>query len=247
MKDNSCPKIVVVIPTYNEKDNLESLTKAVCTLRVPGTLEMIIIDDNSPDGTGRLADDLAKTNPRIKVVHRQRKLGLGSAYITGFGHALSSGADIVIQMDADFSHEPSVIPDLINLVQSGADLAIGSRYVAGGRLDVEWGWARRLLSWWANRVWISAVLGLPVRDATAGFRAWSAPALERIGLAGIKANGYYFQIEMTFLAQEAKCTIVETPIYFRSRRQGQSKMDLRLQFEAAIGVLLLRWRRHSSR
>jgi len=174
-------KIVVVIPTFNEAENIEAIIDSLFLLRIEG-LNVLIVDDNSPDGTGEIADRIAQKKPeQVAVIHRTGKMGLGTAYITGFNWALDQGADLVIQMDADFSHSPDYIPRFLELIETN-DVVVGSRYVSGGRLDENWGWGRWFLSWWANSVWVRLILGINTRDATAGFKCWRASALRDLGL-----------------------------------------------------------------
>lgn len=233
---------VVVIPTYNEADNLPAITAELLTLDVDD-LQLLIVDDNSPDGTGAVADDLAdRCYPgRMHVLHRQGKMGLGTAYVTGFQWALDHNADNVVQMDADFSHSPSYIPQMLAEIPN-YDVVVGSRYVGGGELDERWSWWRWLLSWWANSVWTRGILGVQTKDATAGFKCWQRSALERIGLARITSNGYVFQVEMTFVSEKLNFKIKEIPIYFEDRRIGQSKMSVPVKVEAALRVFEIRWR-----
>jgi len=234
-------KIVVVIPTYNEASNVEKIGEALLALEQPG-LHVLIVDDNSPDGTGRIADELsARAGGRVSVMHRPGKGGLGKAYIAGFGQALADGADLVIQMDADFSHSPSYVPQLIaNAAEY--DVVVGSRYVAGGSVDSRWSAWRNFLSRWANRVWVGLFLGLKARDATAGFKCWRRTALERIALDRIRSTGYGFQVEMAFLCERNGFRVLEVPIHFEDRRIGQSKMDMGVKLEGAFRVLEIRWR-----
>jgi dolichol-phosphate mannosyltransferase len=234
-------KAMVVVPTYNEADNLLPLTAELLALDLPN-LEILIVDDNSPDGTGQVAEDLARQHPhRFHVLHRSGKLGLGTAYLTGFGYALDHGADYVVQMDADFSHSPAYIPRLLEAVED-CDVAIGSRYVAGGGLDERWGWGRYLLSWWANSVYTRLILGLRVKDATAGFKCWRRATLEGIGLDRVRSNGYVFQVEMAFLTEKLGYRFLEIPIYFEDRRIGRSKMTVPVKLEAALRTWQIRWR-----
>jgi dolichol-phosphate mannosyltransferase len=234
-------KIVVVIPTYNEVDNLPEITSALFALELQG-LELLIVDDNSPDGTGQMADGLAAQYPgRFHVLHRPGKLGLGTAYIEGFLWALDRSADLVIQMDADFSHSPAYIPRMLELM-SEVDVVVGSRYVPGGRLDERWSWGRWFLSWWANSVWVRLILGTHTRDATAGFKCWRASALRQLGLENICSNGYVFQVEMCYVAEKVGLRIREIPIYFEDRRIGQSKMSVPVKLEAAVRVFEIRRR-----
>ncbi|MGH2536111.1 MAG: polyprenol monophosphomannose synthase, partial [Candidatus Promineifilaceae bacterium] len=233
--------IVVVIPTYNEADNLPALAAALWALDAPG-LSILVVDDNSPDGTGRIADRLAAERPGgLSVLHQAAKGGLGRAYANGFARALAQGAEVVVQMDCDFSHAPGHIPDMLALL-GAADVVVGSRYVAGGRLDARWSAGRYLLSWWANSVYTRLILGLAVRDATAGFKAWRAEALRRIPLERIRSNGYSFQFEMAYLAQKLGLRVVEIPIYFEDRRIGRSKLTVPIKIEAALRAWEIRWR-----
>jgi dolichol-phosphate mannosyltransferase len=237
------PKTVVVIPTYNEAENLANITSAIFDLGIDG-LEILVVDDASPDGTGQLADQLALTFPdQFHVMHRAGKLGMGSAYVQGFKWAIEYGAQFIIHMDADFSHSPSYIPQMLALIPN-YDVVVGSRYVRGGRLDEGWSWYRRRLSWWANSVWVRVILGTKTKDATAGFKCWSAKALQNIGLERIRSNGYIFQVEMCYLAERLGYRIKEIPIYFEDRRIGQSKMDNGIKIEAALRVFDIRARYH---
>lgn len=235
------PKTVVVIPTYNEAENLAQITEALYKLNID-SLEILIIDDASPDGTGKLADQLALKYPdRFHVMHRAGKLGLGSAYIQGFRWAILQGAQDIIQMDADFSHSPSYIPQFLNLIPE-YDVVVGSRYIKGGKLDERWSWFRRLLSWWANSVWVRVILWTKTKDATAGFKCWKAKALQGIGLDSVCSNGYIFQVEMCYLAEKRGYRIKEIPIYFEDRRIGHSKMNVGIKIEAALRVFDIRFR-----
>lgn len=203
---------------------------------------LLIIDDNSMDGTGQIADSLHAQHPdHVSVIHRPGKMGLGTAYVTGFSWALDRGADAIVQMDSDFSHSPHYLPGFISKLDS-YDVVVGSRYVPGGKLDPRWSGGRYLLSKWANSVWVRAILGLRVRDATAGFKCWRRGALEHIPLAGVRANGYVFQVEMAFLSEKSGLRILEWPIYFEDRRIGKSKMSMPVKLEAAWRVLEIRWR-----
>jgi dolichol-phosphate mannosyltransferase len=228
----------VVLPTYNEAENLGPISQAILE-RLPGAT-LLVVDDGSPDGTGGLADGLAAADPRVRVRHRPAKQGLGRAYLDGFGLALAGGALIVIQMDADFSHDPAVLPGLIAPIAADrADLVIGSRYVAGGGVE-DWGLLRRLISRGGSR-FARLVLQLTPHDLTGGFKAWRASTLGAIPFDGIHAGGYVFQIEMTYRASRLGARIEETPIVFRDRRAGQSKMSRRIIVEALVVVLTLRW------
>jgi dolichol-phosphate mannosyltransferase len=234
--------ISIVVPTYNEAENLPKLVSTLFTLPL-SDINLIIVDDNSPDGTGELAESLASQNQGlISVLHRPGKLGLGTAYIQGFGVALEAGAEAIAQMDADFSHEPNKLLEFIEVLES-CDVVIGSRYVAGGRLDDRWpGW-RKNLSAFGNR-YARAILGFPVLDSTAGFRLWRRNTLLGMPLERVKSNGYAFQVEMTYIAHRLGYSFQEVPIYFADRRWGESKMSFRIQLEAAVRVwqLLIEYR-----
>ncbi len=235
-------KTIVVIPTYNEADNISAITAELLTLEVDN-LEVLIIDDNSPDGTGKIADELAERcyPGRLHILHRTGKQGLGTAYITGFTWALEHGADHIIQMDADFSHSPGYIPQMLEQI-ADYDVVVGSRYVRGGQLDERWSWWRWFLSWWANSIWTRGILGVSTKDATAGFKCWRRSALERIGLERINSNGYVFQVEMAYVSEKLNFRIHEIPIYFEDRRIGRSKMSVPVKIEAALRVFEIRWR-----
>lgn len=232
-------RLMIVIPTYNEAKNLPVLTAKLFGLPIKD-LQLLIVDDNSPDGTGRLAEELSKQyGGRIQVLHRAGKLGLGSAYILGFQHALKSGAQAVAQMDADFSHNPQKIPALLNLLDE-YDVAIGSRYVEGGSLDERWSLWRVLLSRFGN-TYARSILRLPLRDTTGGFRVWRREVLEHMPLERVRSNGYVFQVEMAYVAAKLGYRFIESPIYFEDRRIGQSKMSFGIQIEAAVRVWQLPW------
>lgn len=224
---------LVIIPTYNERENLPVVIDRL--LRTPG-LRVLVVDDGSPDGTGQLADALARsTNGRVSVLHRTGPRGLGVAYIDGMKHALGTDATEICQMDADLSHDPADVPRLVEHTAQ-ADVVIGSRYVPGGRVE---GWARRrvLLSAFANH-YVRAITGLEIRDCTSGFRCWRRDALERLSLDRFRSNGYAFQVELAWQAASAGCRIAEVPITFVERRQGASKLSSRVILESAI----LPWR-----
>ena len=234
----------VVVPTYNEADNLRPLAAAILAALPAATI--LVVDDSSPDGTGRIADELAAADPRIRVRHRPAKQGLGRAYLDGFSVALAGGGDIVVQMDADFSHDPVALPSLVGPIERGeADLVIGSRYTAGGGV-VDWGLGRRLISR-CGSLFARIVLGLSPNDLTGGFKAWRASTLSGIPFDGVHAGGYVFQIEMTFRASRAGARIREVPITFQDRRVGQSKMSRRIIVEAFVVVIQLRLEELSSR
>ncbi|HBY95047.1 MAG: polyprenol monophosphomannose synthase [Ardenticatenaceae bacterium] len=237
----------VVIPTYNEAENLAAMVDALFTLP-RRTLTLIIVDDGSPDGTGEIADRLAAIHAgRIDVVHRTGKLGLGTAYNTGFRRALAQGAEVVVQMDADFSHSPRYIPAMVEALRTDqADVVVGSRYVPGGELDERWSWWRYFLSWWANQVYSRAVLNIRTRDATAGFKAWRRATLDAIDLDQVRSNGYVFQVEMAYLTEKLGFRVLEIPIYFEDRRIGKSKMTVPVKLEAAWRVWQIRWRHRNA-
>ena len=235
-------KLIVVIPTYNEADNLAAITAELLALGLD-ELRILVVDDDSPDGTGKIADELAARHPsRFFVLHRQGTPGLGLSYLDGFRRALDMGAEAIMQMDADFSHSPQYIPQLLEILPT-ADVVVGSRYVQGGQLDQHWSWWRRFLSWWANAIYTRLILGLSVRDGTAGFKLWRRSALEGIDLNRIQSNGYVFQVEMAYVCERLGYTIVETPIYFEDRRIGRSKMSVPVKVEAALRTWEIR-RRH---
>ncbi|MGD9049206.1 MAG: polyprenol monophosphomannose synthase [Anaerolineae bacterium] len=239
------PKIMVVIPTYNEADNLPTMVGELLTLELP-QVEILIVDDNSPDGTGEIADDLVKRHPeRIHVLHRTGKLGLGTAYVAGFTYAIEQGADLIVQMDADFSHSPGYILRLVEASKE-YDVVVGSRYVSGGSLDERWSWWRYALSWWANSVYTRLILGVEVKDATAGFKCWWRATLEGIGLERVRSNGYVFQVEMAYLTEKLGYRFLEIPIHFEDRRIGQSKMTVPVKIEAALSTFQIRWRHRNA-
>jgi dolichol-phosphate mannosyltransferase len=228
----------VVLPTYEEAENLPGIAAAILEILPAATL--LVVDDNSPDGTGELADRLAADEPRLRVRHRAGKEGLGRAYLDGFRVALDGGATSLIQMDADWSHDPAVLPSLLEPITAGrADLSIGSRYVRGGKV-LDWGLGRRLVSR-GGSLFARTVLGLNVGDLTGGFKAWRAGTLAAIPFDGVHAGGYVFQIEMTHRANRAGARIVEVPITFRDRRVGRSKMSRKIIVEALLVVVRLRW------
>jgi dolichol-phosphate mannosyltransferase len=228
----------VILPTYNEADNLPAISRAILDV-LPGAT-LLVVDDASPDGTGRLADELSLADPRVRVLHRSAKQGLGRAYLDGFRVAIAGGAGTIVQMDADWSHDPAALPALIGPVARGeADLVVGSRYTAGGGV-VDWGLGRRLISR-GGSIFARTVLGLEPHDLTGGFKAWRSTTLAAIPFEGVHAGGYVFQIEMTYRASRAGARVREVPITFRDRRVGQSKMSRRIVVEALIVVVQLRW------
>ncbi len=243
-------RLTIVIPTYNEADNLPSIADALMRLSIPA-LQLLIVDDNSPDGTGSVADRVADRfndgvpdggRPNMTVLHREGKAGLGSAYVAGMSKALSEGATHVVQMDADFSHSPDYIRQMLGVMLSAdADVIIGSRYVPGGSLDEGWSRWRRFLSWWAN-LYSRAILNLRIRDMTAGFKLWKREALLQIDLDAIRSNGYSFQVEMAYLCEKLGFRLIEIPIHFEDRRIGQSKLDVPVKVESAWRTWQIRWR-----
>ncbi len=223
--------LTVVIPTYNEAENLPRLFSALFDLPIPG-LRILVVDDNSPDGTGQLAEDLGKEHPgRVSVLHRAGKMGLGTAYLAGFQRALAEGAEAVLQMDADFSHPVDKIPLLAQTLE-GCDFVIGSRYVQGGSVDHDWPLWRKWLSGFGN-LYARTILGMRIRDVTGGFKVWRASTLKAMPLERVRSNGYVFQVEMNYLASRLGFRSAEVPIYFADRRWGKSKMNFRIQIEAA--------------
>jgi len=229
--------VAVVVPTYEEAGNIERLIDGVRTALPAATI--LVVDDASPDGTADVAQAAGERLGNVDVLRRAGKSGLGAAYRAGFAAALAAGADICVQMDADLSHDPAELPALVANVELGADLAIGSRYVPGGR-TVDWPWQRRALSRWGNR-YAAGLLGLAVNDATGGFRAYSAAALRTMDYATVSADGYGFQVEMTHRLVRAGGRIVEFPITFRDRTVGESKLDKGIIGEASLLVVRLWW------
>ena len=232
------PKTLILIPTYNERDCVEPIVAAVRAAVPDATIE--IVDDNSPDGTGALADELAARDPQVRVLHRAQKAGLGAAYIHAFSVALAEGWDRIVQMDADFSHNPADVPRLLQALDEGADMAVGSRYVAGGGTE-NWGLSRRMISR-GGGMYARMALGGGVNDLTAGFKAWKAATLHGIDLGAVSARGYGFQIEMTYRTLRAGFQVREVPIMFVDRRVGLSKMSGSIFFEALTLVWRLRFR-----
>ncbi len=233
------PRVWVCVPTYNERENLEALvTRVLTTLADEATdFTVLVMDDGSPDGTGALADRMAAVDPRVRVLHRPRKEGIGPAYRDGFRLALAEGATHIVEMDCDFSHDPALIPDLIRAT-ADADLALGSRYVPGGG-TVNWGIIRRAISH-GGCIYARIILGIPIEDLTGGFKCFRREVLEAIPLNDVHAAGYVFQIEMTYRAMLQGFRIVEVPIIFTDRVRGTSKMSRRIVLEAAVGVPRLR-------
>lgn len=231
-------KLTVVIPTYNEAGNLPALVSALFSL--PLALDILVVDDHSPDGTGDVAEALAQEHaPRIAVLHRPGKMGLGTAYIQGFQYALQKGAEAIAQMDADFSHPPALLVKLMEALKE-CDVAMGSRYVRGGGVDQRWPLWRKSLSAFGN-LYARAILTLPVHDATGGYKIWRRETLQAMPLQSIRSNGYAFQIEMAYVAYLLGFTYREIPFYFIDRKWGHSKMSWNIQREAAIRVWHMRF------
>ena len=222
------------LPTYNERENLEAMVRALAPLGV----RVLVVDDNSPDGTGEIADRLAGELDFVSVLHRERKEGLGPAYLAGFRRALADGAELVLELDCDFSHDPSDVPRLVDACESGADLALGSRYVPGGGTE-NWGLGRRIVSW-GGSFYARVFLGVGIRDLTGGFKCYRRRVLETIDLDAIDSKGYAFQIETSYRALRAGFRIVEIPITFVDRTAGQSKMNFAVALEGVWKVPLLR-------
>ena len=234
-------KTTVVVPTYNERENLPKLIELLTVLNVPN-LGVLVVDDASPDGTGELADELARVAKiPAGVLHRAEKDGLGRAYVAGMSRALAEGADVVIQMDADLSHPCEAIPTMLRILRTtDAAVVLGSRYVAGGAVASDWPWHRKALSAWAN-FYVNAILRLRVKDATAGFKAWHADTLRAIDVGSVHSNGYAFQVEMNYRTVQRGLKIAEIPIRFEERGDGVSKMSLGVQLESALVPWRLRF------
>ena len=232
-------RTTVILPTYNEAENLPGMFSAL--LALPLDLHLLVVDDNSPDGTGRIADELAAKNPRkISVIHRAGKLGLRTAYLEGIQFALGSGAEAITQMDSDFSHEPARLVAMTEALQAGTDVALGSRYVPGGGVDKNWPLWRKSLSAFGN-FYARTILGFNLRDVTTGYRLWRAETLREMPLSRIQSNGYIFLVEMAYMAHCLEYQFAQVPIYFADRRWGKSKMSLKIQLEAALRVWQVRW------
>lgn len=231
---------MVCVPTYNERDNVEPLVRALGGVLDPTRDRVLVIDDNSPDGTGEIADRLAEELPWLSVLHRERKEGIGAAYLAGFAVALASQAELVLEVDCDFSHDPQDVPRLIAACSDGADVALGSRWIEGGG-TVNWGLGRRIVSR-GGSLYARVILGVGVRDLTGGFKCFRRQVLETIDLDAITTRGYGFQIEGTYRSLRAGFRVVELPITFVDRRVGESKMTSGIVFEAMRQVPLLRLR-----
>jgi dolichol-phosphate mannosyltransferase len=234
----------LILPTFDEAENIEPIVGAalaVLSEAAPGAFRILVVDDESPDGTGRIADRLATEHDEVEVLHRTEREGLGPAYLAGFAHALSQGAGYVFEMDADFSHDPADLARLLTAVRDGgADVALGSRYVAGGEVR-DWGLVRRIVSR-GGSLYARVILGLPVNDLTGGFKCFRAEVLRAIDLPTVRAHGYAFQVELTNRAIRGGFTVVEVPITFRDRLRGKSKMSTKIALEAMILVPRLRRR-----
>ena len=231
-------QITIVTPTYNEAENLPQLVSALFSL--PLDIHVLVVDDNSPDGTGRIADELVATYPdRVEVLHRPGKMGLRSAYLNGFQKVLEGGAQAIVQMDADFSHAPSALVDMAKLLES-CDVVLGSRYVKGGSVDKRWSLWRKSLSAFGN-YYARTILGLPLHDITTGYRMWRRETLQQIPFERIQSTGYVFLVEMAYLAHCLEYKMGEVPIYFADRRWGKSKMSIKIQLEAAFRIWQVLW------
>jgi dolichol-phosphate mannosyltransferase len=235
-------RALVCVPTYDERENVEAITRAI--LEVTPDVDVLVIDDNSPDGTGEIADAIAAREPRVKVLHRPGKEGLGKAYLAGFSWALARGYALVLEMDADFSHNPRYLPEMLATAQR-ADVVLGSRNVKGGG-TVNWGVGRKLLSR-GGSFYARTILGLPVRDLTGGFKCFHREVLEAIELETVQCSGYAFQIELTYRAMKKGFRVTEVPIVFEDRRVGRSKMSRRIVLEAIAKVWSIRQSRFPSR
>lgn len=239
-RDDRPLKVAVVIPTYNEAENLPVIITELTALGIEG-LGFVIVDDGSPDGTGQIADELAAEYDGVfEVIHRERKQGLGKSYIAGFSKALELGAERIVQMDADLSHPPIEVPAMLDRLDE-ADIVVGSRYAPGGGVDPRWNFLRRQISYWGG-VGIRLVLSLKVRDATSGFKVFRRSALEAVGIDRLKLSGYGFQPELTYRAQKAELRIVEHPFMFLDRTAGKSKMSAGIAAEALYRLVLIRLR-----
>jgi dolichol-phosphate mannosyltransferase len=231
------PRYLVIVPTFNERENLPRLVPLI--LAQDPSLEVLVVDDSSPDGTGQLAEEMAEAEPRLHVLHREGKLGLGTAYLAGFRWGLEHGFDLLFEMDADFSHDPAHLPQFIAAME-GYDLVLGSRYLHGRVTVVNWPIGRLLLSYFAN-VYARVVTGLPLADATGGYKCFRREVLEALALDKVESNGYAFQIEMSFRAWKKGFRLREIPIMFVDRDIGESKMSKKIVREAVWRVWRLRW------
>ena len=232
-------KIYIIIPTYNEKANIVELLDQIFSLRVEG-LNVLVVDDNSPDGTGQKVEKLKQNNPRLDIIHRQQKAGLGTAYVAGFKEVLRRGADYIFEMDADLSHNPRYIPDFLKAIKD-YDLVLGSRYIKGGGVS-NWSFSRHLISRLGN-IYARLILGLSIKDLTGGFKCYQRPVLESISLADLSSVGYNFQIEATYQAYKKGFKVKEIPIIFTERTEGKSKFDVKIILESFWKVWLLRFKK----
>lgn len=230
-------KVLVIIPTYNERTNIENMLQSI--LALPGELNILVVDDNSPDGTGDYVKEFKQHNSRVHLLQREGKLGLGTAYVAGFKYLLSHDFDIAVQIDADFSHDPKVIPEFLEVIKEN-DLVIGSRYIQGVNV-INWPMKRLLLSYFAN-IYTKVITGMPVKDATGGFKCFRREVLESINLDNIHSNGYSFQIEMNFKTFKKGFRCIEIPIIFMDRVEGVSKMSKKIVREAVTMVWKLRFK-----
>ena len=232
------PKIAIIIPTFNEKGNLETLLRAILSLNIKN-LEILVIDDNSEDGTGKIAENFSKRYP-VKLISRPRKLGLGTAYVAGFREILKSNPNFIIQMDADLSHDPKAIPEMLEKIKN-ADAVVGSRYIKNGKIE-NWDWTRKMISRFGN-FYARIVLSLPYKDLTSGYKCWRKKVIENLKLDALDSIGYNFQIETIFFAHHMGFKIMEIPITFSERKVGASKFNFAIIKEAFLKVLLLRFRK----
>jgi dolichol-phosphate mannosyltransferase len=231
---------IVIIPTYNEAENIHRLVSSLLSLNIP-YLSLLIVDDNSPDGTGTLAESLAKKHDGlVRVIHRKSKLGLGTAYIEGFQQAIKLGADVVVEMDADFSHNPKYIPIMLEQILE-YDIVVASRYTSGGQADTNWGILRILLSRLGN-IYASLITGVKVKDSTSGFKAIRTSVIESLHFDSFTCNGFAFQVEMAYKCERKGFRILEIPIMFTDRENGSSKINSKIIIEALIKIPLMRWR-----
>ncbi|MDP2695767.1 MAG: polyprenol monophosphomannose synthase [bacterium] len=231
---------LIILPTYNEKENLKAIIREILAVGIDG-LQIMVVDDGSPDGTGQIADRLAQENSKISVLHRTKKEGLGRAYVAGFKKALTNpNITHIFEMDADFSHQPKYIPDFLAMAKTH-DLVLGSRNIPGGGVE-NWNWFRRFISWSANTM-VRRILNIPVYDLTGGFKCWSRKVLEALDLDNVESSGYNFQIELTYKAYKKGFKIGETPIVFVERRAGASKFNSGIMIESLLKVIKLRFQK----
>jgi len=232
-------KIYIIIPTYNERNNIAKLLSQIFSLGIE-ELNVLVVDDNSPDGTGQLVEQLKRSNPKLDILHRQEKAGLGPAYVAGFKEAIVRGADYIFEMDADLSHNSKYIPEFLEAIKDH-DLVLGSRYIKGGGTE-NWNWLRKLVSQ-AGNIYARLILGLPFKDITGGFKCYHREVLEKIGLGDLSSVGYNFQIETTYKVYKLGFKIVEIPIIFTERAEGKSKFNFKIIRESFWQVLKLRFKK----